>query len=89
MEPFRTPSHATQEIKPDLIDGQLDQNVLLLHKKLIMFEIMLNQIANFCLINLQRTIVKDSTSINSVWNQIKLHFDFQTIGANFKDFVSI
>ena len=50
---------------------------------------MLNQIANFCPVISRRTIVNDSTSLNSVWSQIKLHFGFQTTGANFIDFVSI
>ena len=52
-------------------------------------ELMLQQVANFCPIISRRTIINESTSMASVWQAIKLHFGFQTTGANFIDFIEI
>ena len=52
-------------------------------------ELMLGQIAIFCPIISRSTIVKNSTSIESVWQVIRLHFGFQITGAHFIDFNDI
>ena len=52
-------------------------------------ELMLGQIANFCPIIARNTIVKNSVSIDSIWQAIRLHFGFQTTGAHFLDFCQI
>ena len=49
-------------------------------------ELMLGQIANYCPIISRSTLVKQSTSIESIWNTIRLHFGFQITGAHFLDF---
>ena len=50
---------------------------------------MLGQIANFCPIISKNTIVKNSVSIKSIWQAIRLHFGFQSSGAHFLDFADI
>ena len=54
-----------------------------------MLELMLGQIANFCPVISRNTIVKASTSINSIWQAIRSHFGFQATGAHFLDFSDI
>ena len=34
----------------------------------------------------QNTLVKNSTSVQSVWNMVRAHFGFQITGAHFLDF---
>ena len=58
-------------------------------QKVAHLELMLGQIANFCPIISRNTIVKNSTSVNSIWQAIRLHFGFQTNGAHFIDFADI
>ena len=52
-------------------------------------EPMLGQIANYCPIIARNTLVKNSTSIQSIWNTIRQHFGFQITGAHFIDFADI
>ena len=52
-------------------------------------ELMLGQIANYCPVISRNTIVKNSTSINSIWQAIRLHYGFQSTGAHFLDFNNI
>ena len=44
---------------------------------------MLGQIANYFPVVSRNTIFKNSTSIESIWQVICLHFGFQTTGAHF------
>ena len=44
------------------------------------------QIANFCPVVARNTIVKNSTSMQSIWQAIRAHFGFQSTGARFLDF---
>ena len=46
-------------------------------------ELMLGQIANFCPVISRNTIIRNSTSIDSVWQLIKSHYNIQTSGSNF------
>lgn len=50
---------------------------------------MLGQIANYCPVISRNTIVRNSTSIDSIWQAIRLHYSFQTTGAQLIDFVDI
>ena len=52
-------------------------------------ELMLGQIANFCPIISRNTIVKSSTSMQSIWQAIRSHFGFQSSGTHFLDFSAI
>ena len=54
-----------------------------------MLELMFGQIANYCPIISRNTIVKNSISIEFIWNAIRLHFGFQATGAHFVDFNNI
>lgn len=58
-------------------------------QKVSMLEMMLGQIANYCPVISRSTIVKNSVSLNSIWQTIRLHFGFQSTGAHFLDFASI
>ena len=49
-----------------------------------MLELMLGQVANYFPIISRNTIVKNATSIN-IWESIRLHFGFQSMGAHFLD----
>ena len=58
-------------------------------QKNLHLELMLGQIANFCPVISRNTIVKNSTSINSIWQAIRVHFGFQSTGAHFLAFANI
>ena len=50
---------------------------------------MLGQIANYCPVISRNTIVKNSTSMSSIWQAIRLHYGFQSTGAHLLDFKTI
>ena len=52
-------------------------------------ELMLGQIANYCPIISRSTLVKNSTSLEFIWQTIRQHFGFQVAGAQFIDFSDI
>ena len=52
-------------------------------------ELMLGQIANYCPVISRNSIVKNSTSINAIWQMIRMHYGFQSTGAHFIDFNNI
>ena len=58
-------------------------------QKVNYLELMLGQIANFCPIISRNTIVKNSVSLASIWQTIRLHFGFQTTGGHLLDFADI
>ena len=58
-------------------------------QKNLHLDLMLGQIANFCPIISRSSIVKNSTSISSVWQAIRAHYGFQSTGARFLDFSDI
>ena len=59
------------------------------HQKCAHLELMLGQIANFCPVVSRNTITKNSTSLASIWQAIRLHFGFQSTGAHFLDLNNI
>jgi len=50
---------------------------------------MLGQIANYCPVISRNTIVKNSTSIDNIWQTIRLHYGFQSTDTHFIDFSAI
>ena len=58
-------------------------------QKVSMLELMLGQIANYCPVISRNTIVKNSMSIENIWQTIRLHYGFQSTGGHFIDFSSI
>ena len=49
---------------------------------------MLGQIANYCPIISRSTLVKNSTSLEYIWQTIRQHFAFQATGAQFTIFLT-
>ena len=58
-------------------------------QKVAQLELMLGQIANFCPVISRASIVKNSTSIEQIWQTIRAHYGFQSTGAHFLDFINI
>ena len=58
-------------------------------QKVNFLELILGQIANYCPIISRSTLVKNSTSLEFVWQTIRQHFGFQATGAQFIDFADI
>lgn len=58
-------------------------------RKVSMLELMLGQIANYCPVISRHSIVKNSTSIDQIWQSIRQHYGFQCTGAHFIDFAAI
>ena len=58
-------------------------------QKVNFLELMLGQIANYCPIISRSTLVKNSTSLEFIWQTIRQHFGFQVTGAQFIDFSEI
>ena len=58
-------------------------------QKVSMLELMLGQIANYCPIISRNTIVKNSTSVTSIWQSIRLYFGFQSTGGHMLDLASL
>ena len=54
-----------------------------------MLELMPGQIANYCPVISRNTIVKNSTSMGSIWYAIRLHFGFEATGVHFLHFSEI
>ena len=58
-------------------------------QKLNMLELMLGQITNYCPIISRNTIVRNSASMESIWQAIRAHFGFQATGSHIIDFDQI
>ena len=52
-------------------------------------DLLLTQIANYCPVISRSTIIKNSTSIESVWQAIRTHYGFQSSGSNFLNLCDI
>ena len=70
-------------------DGHGADNPLTAAQKVNNLELMLGQIASYAPIINRNYIVKNSTSLDSVWQAIRLHYGFQSTGAHFLDFATI
>lgn len=51
--------------------------------------LMLGQIANYCTIISRNQIIKNSTSLNDIWDKIRQHYGFHTTGSRFLDLAHI
>lgn len=58
-------------------------------QKVTLLELMLGQIVNYCPVISRNTIVKNSTSIDSIWQYIRAHYGFQSSGGHLLDFVDM
>jgi len=58
-------------------------------QKVNFLELMLGQIANYCPIISRSSLVKNSTSLEFIWQTIRQHFGFQVTGAHFIDFADV
>ena len=81
----------TEPLQGFIDDGEdvAEASRLTAQQKVNFLELMLGQIANYCPIISRNTLVKNSTSIQSIWNTIRQHFGFQITGAHFIDFAEI
>ena len=48
-----------------------------------------SKLANYCPVISRITILKNSTTMGSIWSAIRLHFRFKTTRAHFLDFSEI
>ena len=58
-------------------------------QKVTQLDLLLGQIANYCPVISRSTIVKNSTSLTTIWQAIRAHFGFQCTGTRFLDFNDI
>ena len=58
-------------------------------QKVSILELMLGLIANYCPVISRNTIVKNSTSMGSIWSAICLHFGFEATRVHFLDLSEI
>ena len=58
-------------------------------QKVTHLELLLSQIANFCLVVSRNSITKTATSLPAIWQAIRSHYGFQSTGAHFLAFDSI
>lgn len=65
------------------------ENRLTAAQKVVRLNLMLGQIANYCPIISRSLLIDNSTSLESVWQTIRLHFGFQSSGGHFLDLASI
>ena len=59
------------------------------NQKATMLDLMLGQVANYCPIVSRNTIVKNSKSMDDIWQTLRSHFGFQSSGGHFLDFCEI
>ena len=69
--------------------GMTGNNDATTQQRVYTLELMLGQIANYCPVISRNTIVKNSTSLSTIWQTIRLHYGFQSTGSHFVDFVDI
>ena len=77
------PYHGLQD------DPATAHNPLTKQQKCVRLELLLGQIANFCPGIARNVIVKESTSLDSVWQKIRVYYGFQRSGSHFLDLASI
>ena len=52
-------------------------------------ELMLGQVANYCPVISRNSIIKNSISLNEIWQKIRQHFGFRSSGSHFLNLASI
>ena len=77
------PTRGFQDDGEDVTDKKTKE------EKCASLNLMLGQIANYATIISRNSIIKASTSLNDIWEQIRLHYGFQTTGSRFLDLSAI
>ena len=77
------PNRDLQDDSPDVLMGKTAA------QKSAQLDMMLGMIANYCTVISRNTITRNATSLNDIWQKIRLHFGFQSSGAHFLDLASI
>ena len=81
----QSPHHGFTDDGSDLPEGQRRTK----EQKNQTLELMLGQIANFCPGIARNPFIKDSKSLDDVWQKIRLHLGFQRTGAHFLDLANL
>ena len=76
-------------VKEDQKTAPFEALTITAQQKVSMLELMLGHIANYCPVISRNTIVKNSTSMGSIWYAIRLHFGFEATGVHFLHFSEI
>ena len=84
----KTSSSPLRGFTNDGSDAPEDQS-LTAQQKVYALELMLGQLANYCPVISQNTIVKNLTCMSDIWQAIQLHYGFQSTGAHFLDLADI
>ena len=84
----KTSANPTRGFTDDGATVAADQRKTAVQKS-TMLDLMLGQIANFCPVISRSSIVKQSTSLESIWQRIRQYYGFQSTGAHFLDLASI
>ena len=69
--------------------GLADEGTIKAATRAAHLELMLGQIANYCPVIARSIIVKNSTSLDGIWQVIRSHFGFQSSGGHFLDISDI
>ena len=88
MDKKKSSTAPNRGLDPDGYDVPTTRRCTAFQKNLHL-ELMLDQIANFCPVISRFSIVKNSSSISSVWQTIRARYGFQSTGASFLDFSNI
>ena len=80
-----SPLHGLQNDGEDVLEARRQTA----EQKNTLLELMLGQVANYCSVISRNSIIKNSTSLDSIWQTIRMHFGFQSTGAHFVDFADI
>ena len=68
-----------------IIDNVVTARRKTAQQKVTMLELMLGQVANFCLVISRNQLIKSSTCMDTIWQCIPGHFGFQFTGGHFGD----
>ena len=84
----KSAAHPTRGLKndPSSVPVELRRTS---QQKSATLDLMLNQIANWCPVIARLTIVNGCTSINDIWQKIRLHYNIQKSGSQFLDLAVI
>ena len=82
-----TKDEQTRGLTDDTTGPEADRRTALW--KVVSLEMMLGQIANFAPILTRNTIVRNSVSLDSIWQALRRHYGFHTTGAHFADYAKI
>ena len=82
-ETTANPNRGLQDDAADAADRKTKE------QKVIQLNLMLGMIANYATVISRNQIVKESTSLASIWSKLRLHYGFQVTGSRFLDLSNI